>query len=200
MGIFDKAKQTNAGKTAKKNEKPSIVITGTEFDENLKKFANLKKEVDEKTAEMKSAQSVVKEACVDKYCELYTSTKSNPGSITVKSETGANVMFLPTDKYITVDETQAGALKETYGDAIVEEKTVFSFNNEMLEKYQEVLADMIENSDKIAKDDKDKLIVAATSYSVAKGSIDKAITVGKDVKAFIGDIQPVFTMKNAKVE
>ena len=49
--IFNKAKQANAGKTAKKNEKPSIVITGTEFDENLKKFATLKKEIDEKKQE-----------------------------------------------------------------------------------------------------------------------------------------------------
>jgi len=207
--IFDKARAK--GKSApKKTEKTSIVIEGAEFDVNLKKFATLKKEIDEKTAEMKTAQAVVKEFCSDKYCELYTETKSNPGSIIIKSETGANLMFLPTDKYITVDENQAEALKEAYdkvdeggntiGASIVEEKTTYSFNNEMLEKYMSVIADFIENSEEIAEADKEKLIVSATTISVAKGSIDKALTIGKDVKSFIGDIQPVFTMKNAKAE
>ena len=46
-------------------------------------------------------------------------------------------MFVPTDKYITINEDRAEELKDTYGDEIVEEKTTFSFDETMIEKYGE---------------------------------------------------------------
>jgi hypothetical protein len=42
----------------------------------------------------------------------------------------------------------------------------------MIEKYGEVLSRMIEECAEIAERDREKIIKAVTSYSVAKGTID----------------------------
>jgi hypothetical protein len=51
-------------------------------------------------------------------------------------------------------------------------KNYFLFDNEMIEKYGEVLSRMIEECAEIAERDREKIIKAVTSYSVAKGTID----------------------------
>jgi hypothetical protein len=58
---------------------------------------------------------------------------------------------------------------------------------------------LIEGTDLIAEDDKVLLFQSKTTYSVSKGSIEKAFTWGKGkVADFVRDIQPIFALKNAK--
>ena len=90
----------------------------------------------------------------------------------------AQFMFIPTDKYITITPARAEELQDLYGESIVEEKTVFSFDNAMIEKYGEIISRMIEDSTDIAEKDKEKIIKATTSFSVAKGTIDNFSKLG----------------------
>ena len=107
----------------------------------------------------------------------------------------AQFMFIPTDKYITITPARAEELQDLYGETIVEEKTVFSFDNAMIEKYGEIISRMIEESTDIAEKDKEKIIKATTSFSVAKGTIDNFSKLG-NVQELMEATKPVVMLKN----
>ena len=133
--------------------------------------------------------------------KLYQKTGKNPGSVMVEAKSGldtAQVMFVPTDRYITINAEKAETLREDYGDDIVEENTTFSFDDEMIQKYGEVLSAMIENSDEIADADKDKIIKAVTKFTVAKGTIDVMKNYGK-VNEVMEAVRPVVMLKGPEV-
>jgi hypothetical protein len=68
----------------------------------------------------------------------------------------------------------------------------------MIEKYGEILSRLIEESDEISAKDKEKIIKATTSYSVAKGTIDSFAKYG-DVSEMIETVKPVVALKNVEV-
>ena len=136
------------------------------------------------------------------WIKLYEKTGKNPESIMVEAvndlDDTAQLMFVPMDKYITINGERAESLREEFGEEIVEEKTTFSFDNEMIEKYGEVLSRLIEESDEIAEKDKEKIIKAVTVFSVAKGTIDNFKKYGK-VESVMEAVKPVVSLKNIEV-
>ena len=68
----------------------------------------------------------------------------------------------------------------------------------MIEKYGEVLSMLIENCDEITDADKEKIIKAVTTYSVAKGTIDKFNQYGEVVE-MIETVKPVVAIKNVEI-
>jgi hypothetical protein len=138
----------------------------------------------------------------EKWVELYEDMGRNPGSVFIESvnelDDTAQFMFVPSDRYITINEERAEELRETYGDAIVEEKTVFSFDNDMIEKYGEVISRLIEECAEISERDKEKIIKATNSYSVAKGTIDMFTKYGQ-VADMMEVTRPVVALKNVEV-
>jgi hypothetical protein len=68
----------------------------------------------------------------------------------------------------------------------------------MIEKYGEVLSELIENSDEIEDKDKEKIIKATTSYSVAKGTISKFKEYGEVVE-MMETVKPVIAIKNVEI-
>lgn len=194
--LFDKAKKSAPATKAKKEEKTKVVVAGKEFDSNLVTFTKLDKEIKEKTAEMNIAKESVKNVGKSEWIKLYETLKRNPESFNLVSESGASVMMLASDKYLKADETRVSELTEKYGEGIVKENTVFSFNPDLLQKYGDVISKLIESCTEISDEDKENLIVAETAYEVAKGSIDGAITTGKGkVEEYIDDIKPIFSLK-----
>ncbi len=107
-------------------------------------------------------------------------------------------MVIVQDKYISINTEKAETLREEFGDEIVEEVTTFSFDDEMIQKYGEILSEMIEKSTEIDAADKDKIIKAATKYSIAKGTIDVLRTYGK-VYEVMESIRPVVMLKGPEV-
>ena len=87
---------------------------------------------------------------------------------------------------------------DKYGEEIVEEKTTFSFDALMVEKYGEVISNLIENCREISESDKDKIIKAVTTYSVAKGTIDRMRNFG-DVSEIMEEVKPVCQLKNVEI-
>jgi hypothetical protein len=118
------------------------------------------------------------------------------------SEQGASVMVVVQDKYKSINEERANYLKETYGEDIVDEATEFKFNNEVLERNQEVISELIETCDKISDKDKETLIVGVTKYSVKKGLIDSIYKVAKDkgvnVTTLLAEVEPQLQLKSPK--
>lgn len=200
MNIFTQATKTTTNTKAKKNDKLIVNVTGDEFDANLKAFAEKKEEFDKVKTELSLVQGFVKDVAQDEFYKVYKNTGANPGSFIISSDSDASFLFAPTDRYISIDQERATQLRTEYGDDIVTEDVKFSFNSALLAKYSDVLSALISECDDISDDDKARLIVADQTFSVAKGSIDKALTVGKgDVKTYCDDIQPVYQMKSPKL-
>jgi hypothetical protein len=200
MNLFATAAAKATDTKTKKNDKLNVHISGDEFDANLRSFAELKEQFDYVKTQLELVQGFVKDAAKDKYCELYIESGANPGSFIIRSDSDASFLFAPTDKYLSITEDKANELKEEYGDDVVTEDVKFSFNPELLAKYADVLSNLITKSNEISADDKAKLIVASKSFSVSKGTLNKAITNGKgNVKRFMEKIGTIFQMKSPKL-
>jgi hypothetical protein len=199
--LFSKAKVKAVKNVDKKNDKLNIHIPGDEFDKNLVQIVELQMQIDMLEAQLIVAQGYVKEIGQKTFVDVYTKTGGYPGSFIMSSDSQASFLMVPMDKYIKCDETRFNELKESYGEDVVTEKTEFVLNPVLLDKYGEVLSDLIQNSPDIDDDDKDELFQAKIAYSVSKGAIEKAFTWGKGkVSDFIRDIQPIFAMKGAKTQ
>lgn len=200
--LFNKAKKVAVEKpSAKEDKKVRINVGDTAFFDKIQalEFLNDRMKADKAKADMISDE--VREVSKEKWAELYQKTGKNPGSVMVEAKSGldtAQVMFVPTDRYITINAEKAETLREEYGDDIVEETTTFSFDDEMIQKYGEVLSSLIENSDEIADADKDKIIKAITKFTVAKGTIDVMKNYGK-VNEVMEAVRPVVMLKGPEV-
>lgn len=201
--LFAKAKKTAPAKTTKaKDQKVRIAIEDASFFDKVSKLEQLNDTMKAAKAKADMISDELRDLGKTEWAKLYEETGKNPGSVMLEhvnsNDDTAQLMFVPTDKYITITAERAEELQETYGEAIVEEKTVFSFDNDMIEKYGEILSRLIEESTEIAEKDKEKIIKATTAYSVAKGTIDDFKKYG-DVSEMIEMVKPVVALKNVEV-
>jgi hypothetical protein len=199
--LFSSAKSTAPAKSAKKDEKVRINLNDPDFFNKISILETLQDRMKSDKAQADMLADEIKDLSKEEWVRLYEKTGKNPGSIFVESvvdgET-AQVMFVPSDKYITLNPDRAEVLIEKFGQDIVEEKTTFSFDNDMIEKYGEVLSNLIMSCDDISDFDKEKIIKASTSYSVAKGTIDKMKSFGP-VYEIMEEVKPVISLKNVEV-
>ena len=200
--LFNKAKASAPAKTTKaKDEKVRVTVADPDFFNKVDRLSTLNDNMKREKAEADMIHDEVKDLGKTEWTKLYQKNGKNPGTIVLEAKNGldiAQLQFVPSDKYITINKDRAESLVETYGEDIVEENTTFAFDNAMIEKYGEVLSRLIEESDEIADDDKEKIIKAVTSFSVAKGTIDKMKTYG-DVDMIIEEVKPVISLKNVEV-
>ena len=200
--LFVKAAKAAPTKVAKgKEEKVRIKIDDSGFFDKIEKLEVLQDQMKVAKAKADMISDELRDLGKTEWAKLYDQTGKNPGSVMleqVNAEDVAQLMFIPTDKYITITPERAEELQETYGAEIVEEETTFSFDSAMIEKYGEILSRLIEESDEIKDTDKEKIIKATTKYSVAKGTIDKFATYG-DVNEVMEAVKPVVALKNVEI-
>ena len=200
--LFVKAAKAAPTKVAKgKEEKVRIKIDDSGFFDKIEKLEVLQDQMKVAKAKADMISDELRDLGKSEWAKLYDQTGKNPGSVMleqVNAEDVAQLMFIPTDKYITITPERAEELQETYGAEIVEEETTFSFDSAMIEKYGEILSRLIEESDEIKDTDKEKIIKATTKYSVAKGTIDKFATYG-DVNEVMEAVKPVVALKNVEI-
>jgi hypothetical protein len=200
--LFAKAKSTAATKTTeKKDSKVRIKVDDVTFFEKVQTLETLQDNMKRDKAKADMISDEIKDLGKEKWAELYDKSGRNPGSVMLESVVAgdtAQVMFVPSDKYISLTQEKADILREEFGDNIVEEKTTFAFDNDMIEKYGEVLSRLIEESDEISDDDKGKIIKAVTAFSVSKGTIDVMKTYG-NVSEVMEQVKPVISLKNVEV-
>ena len=200
--LFAKAKKAAPAKTtAAKDKKVRLQVTDPTFFSKVEKLEQLNDTLKSAKAQADMISDEIKDMAKSEWVDYYSQTGKNPESVMIVQEVAgdtAQVMFIPTDKYITVTEARAEELRETYGEEIVEEDTTFAFDSAMIEKYGEVLSMLIENCADITDADKEKIIKATTKYSVAKGTIDKLNQYG-DVTEVMEAVKPVVALKNVEV-
>ena len=201
--LFTKAKKAAPAKPAAKDTKKVIKITDPSFFGKVEKLQQLQDRMKADKAKADMFADEIKDLGKEEWAKLYEETGKNPETVMLEQENengdNSHVMFMVTDKYITINEDRATELQEAYGEDIVEEKTTFAFDNDMIEKYGEVLSRLIEESSEISDKDKEKIIKAVTTYSVAKGTIDNFAKLGDNVAEMIDATKPVVALKNVEV-
>jgi len=199
--LFSKAKKAAPVTKAAKDKKIRLQVTDPTFFSKVEKLEQLNDTLKSAKAQADMISDEIKDMAKSEWVDYYSQTGKNPESVMIVQEVAgdtAQVMFIPTDKYITVTEARAEELRETYGEEIVEEDTTFAFDSAMIEKYGEVLSMLIENCPDITDADKEKIIKATTKYSVAKGTIDKLNQYG-DVTEVMEAVKPVVALKNIEI-
>jgi hypothetical protein len=200
--LFKKARTTATTTTTKATDKKaSILVNDPSFFTKVQMLETLQENMKRDKAKSDMLSDEIKEISKDEWVKFYEAKGSNPGSVLIEAQDGddtASVMFIPTDKYISITPARANELVDKYGEEIVEEKTTFSFDALMVEKYGEVISNLIENCREISESDKDKIIKAVTTYSVAKGTIDRMRNFG-DVSEIMEEVKPVCQLKNVEI-
>ncbi len=204
--LFGAAK-AKAPKVDPKKAKEEVILTCSIFHESLSRLAEVNKQMTELAAEEKILKDDVRTQSIKAFIDLYERKKKYPGSFQVRStapknDPTASLLFLPTDKYIKIDEERAKELEAAYGSEIVEETTVYTMDAGLVEEYGEIISDLIMNSKDIPEDDKDRLISATTSYTIKKGTISELTTTYSDVplREILEDIKPVYQIKDVKID
>lgn len=202
MSLFEKAKKSTPVKsTASKDKKVRIQVTDPSFFSKVEKLEQLNDTLKSAKAVADMLSDELKDIAKAEWCDYFEKTGKNPESVMICQEVAGDtsqLMFIAQDKYITVTESRAEELRETYGEEIITEETTFGFDTTMIEKYGEVLSMLIENCADIADADREKIITATTKYSVAKGTIDKLNQYG-DVTEVMEAVKPVVSLKNIEV-
>ena len=202
MSLFTKAKKTATPVTkSSKDKKVRLQVTDPTFFSKVEKLEQINDRMKSDKAVADMISDEIKDMAKSEWVDYYSQTGKNPESVMIVQEVAgdtAQVMFIPTDKYITVTEARAEELRDTYGEEIVTEETTFGFDPTMIEKYGEVLSMLIENCPDIADADREKIIKATTKYSVAKGTIDKLNQYG-DVTEVMEAVKPVVALKNIEI-
>jgi hypothetical protein len=200
--LFKKAKSTATTTTSKATDKKaSILVNDPSFFTKVQMLETLQENMKRDKAKSDMLSDEIREVSKDEWVKFYEAKGSNPGSVLIEAQDGddtASVMFIPTDKYISITPARANELVDKYGEEIVEEKTTFSFDALMVEKYGEVISNLIENCNQISDSDKDRIIKAVTTYSVAKGTIDRMRNFGQ-VAEIMEEIKPVVQLKNVEI-
>ncbi len=201
--LFKKAASKSVAEPKKsKDEKVRVRIEDPSFFDKIQKLEVLNDQMKVAKAKADIISDELRDVAKSEWAKLYDKTGKNPGSVMLEhvnsNDDTAQLMFIPQDKYITVNADRAEELRSTYGEEIIEEKTTFSFDNEMIEKYGEVLSSLIESCGEISDRDKEKIIKAVTVFSVAKGTIDKLDKYG-DVSDVMENVKPVVMLKNIEV-
>ena len=201
--LFTKAAKSTPAKTTKgKEEKVRIKIDDSGFFDKIEKLEQLQDTMKIAKAKADMISDELRDLGKTEWAKLYDKTGKNPGSVMLEhvnvTDDVAQLMFVPSDKYITINADRADELREAFGEEIVEEETTFGFDSTMIEKYGEVLSMLIENCAEISEADREKIIKATTKYSVAKGTIDKLNQYG-DVTEVMEAVKPVVALKNVEV-
>ena len=199
--LFSKAKSAAPKTTKAKDEKVRITIEDATFFDKIQKLEVLQDQMKVAKAKADMISDELRDLGKDEWAKLYDKTGKNPGSVMLEqtvNEDVAQLMFVPTDKYITINEARAEELREVYGEEIVTEETTFGFDSAMIEKYGEILSRLIEESNEIDEKDKEKIITAKTTFTVAKGTIDNFPKFG-NVNEVMEAVKPVVALKNVEI-
>jgi hypothetical protein len=193
--IFDKAK-----KAEPKKEEKHEVVNLPELESSLSQMAQINEKLAELEAQKAILDSEIREAGKEAMINLYNSKRNFPGTLKIKAGS-MSFQFITSDRYKKIDEERFNDLANTYGENLVEEETIYSFNTAILMKHMEHISELLMGSKKISDSDKENLLTSETSYSVKKGTLKDLFsfkTVKNSVEGIVEDIQPVFSVKSVQ--
>lgn len=205
--LFDKAKTKAPKETKSESKKENVEILDPQFYKDLVRLVDVNKQIETLSAEAAILNEEAKSEGKKAFKKLYNNSGRYPGSFNVtakqKDKPDATFMLIPVDNYIKIKtEERATYLNDTIGEGLVEEKTEFKFNSELLDLHGEAISKMIENS-KLPDYVKENLIEATTTWKIKKGTIENFKSDENlkklDIDLLVEEIQPIFQVKTVKV-
>lgn len=184
------ATATKVKEKASKTDKK--VIKAPNLTDKVKRYADLKQQIDAATGELKMIEGDIKAVGKELFMQEYKAQKSTPDNFKIQDEAGFTCMFICMDKYTIVDENKAQILSQF--DGLLAENVVYKFNAELVEKYGQILSELILNCPSIDDMDKGNLISGEKTFSIAKGSIDRLMQYDNPEQVF-ELINPIVALK-----
>lgn len=172
------------------------------FFSRVSQIHRLNGEIKERESVVSALTDQVKEVAKHEWCQLYEDTGFNPGSLKVYSQRDgevSSVLFVPSDRYISLNETTKSQLTGEFGRDVIQETHEWSISPEMVQKYLPLLKEMIQNSGEIQQEDKSKIFTQSVKYSVKPGTIDNLSNLGQ-VEQVFERVRPVVSLKNIQVQ
>ena len=197
--LFSKASKTTKS-TAAKPDKDNVKVTDKELSAAINNFVKYKKDIDTLTSQLKAADSIIKAAGEEMFISHMNVTGKRKESFILSNDTNS-VLYIIQDSYVkaNLDEERIGYLKDTYGEDIIDVKSKYVFDSDMVEKYGELISKAIEKIKGIPDADKAQIIKVEESPSIRKGTIEKlrdiAVAAKTSVLALFKDIQPTQQLK-----
>lgn len=180
-----------------KNKKNEFLAESVEQEFDL--FNNLNDLVDQYVdlkKQEKEIQSKINETSVElknsaklKFINLYDKNSEKPDSFILKSESGNSITYTISEKYKSLNEERLQQVKDFLGEEFIEKSVSYTFNNEMLKKYKDVINDFIKNTNLIKQEDKKELIKSHTTNQIKKGSLNY-ISSYKEKSKILEVLQP----------
>ena len=203
MNLF-KAAEAKGATASSAPKKKEVVIADPALHRDVTRAVEIDKEISTLAAEKAHIDAALKERSIEEFITLYENDGKYPGSFNVeirgkKNTQAVGYMFIPTDKYIKIDEERYNELLENYGENLVEKKVTYNMDATLVEKYGELLSDAIMKIKGISDEDKKKLITATNSYNIKNGTIEDLQDFGS-IDEMVQEVKPVFQTKNLKLK
>ena len=200
MSIFKNAK------SEQENEKVVLEINDSETYEMLETLDTIDSQITKLEKDSNEIKTKFKTLGNKKFIEIVEKIGERPKSIHIISTNDMDdkigILYTINDKYIKVDTKNQKQLMSKYGEDIIEENIVYKLNNEMLNKYADIISELIINCNDIKEEDKFNIITSSTEYSIKKGTIDELYTLNEkyqvSVNEIYSDIKPVESLQKPK--
>ena len=193
--LFSAAKPVPVAKTAAK-KRERVQVDG--IADEIERYDALKAIINNAKAEQEIIGGRLKEIGREKFLDLYEDRGFRPPNFDL-ADGNENILLEITDKYLKVEPEKA-AILENY-DGLLEVKTTYEFNPEILEKsvsdsmtVGDVVSMLIQDSKLLSDSDKENLIKAKTTMRVPKGTIDRLLDYDNPREVF-NLISPILALK-----
>lgn len=193
--LFQTAKVAPATAASKK-KRERVEVKG--IAAQIARYDQLKATINNAKAEQEVIGGILKEIGREKFLDLYEQRRSRPANFDLADE-NENILLEVTDKYLKVEPEKAEILRQY--DGLLEEKTTYEFNPELLEKevaegmtIGDVISMLIQDSQLIPEQDKANLITAKQSMRVPKGTLDRLMQYENPRQVF-ALISPILALK-----
>ena len=194
--LFASAKPAPATTAAAKKKRERVQVDGIE--DEIARYDQLKATINNAKAEQEVIGGRLKEIGREKFLELYEQRGVRPANFDL-ADGDQNILLEVTDKYLKVEPEKAELLRQF--DGLLEEKTTYEFDSELLEKevsegmtIGDVISMLIQDSKLIPENDKANLIKAKMSMRVPKGTIDRLMDYDNPREVF-NLISPILALK-----
>lgn len=193
--LFAKAKQ-DAPKVDTKAAKSAKLIVAVNVGDKIKDLLEKRATKETLEAEIEMLEGDLKPIAREEFLKLYKQQKRKPDSFILQGG-ASKILVIVQDKYLKITEVKEQIMKENKLESLIDEKTVFSFDGELLEKYEKQISDAISKIKTIPDEDKAKLITATVNKSVKKGTIETLGTF-KNIDQVFTLIEPVVQLKGGQ--
>ncbi len=200
MNIFENIKNEQ------ENEKIVFEINDNETYEMLDTLDVIDSQISKLESNSNEIKTKIKTIGNNKFIEVVEKTCERPKSIHIIATNDMNdkigILYTISDRYIKVDNKNKKQLITKYGNDIIEESIIYKLNNELFNKYADIISELIVNSKDIKEEDKPNIITSSIGYNIKKGTIDELYSLNEKYQVPINeiytDISPVESLQKPK--